>query len=61
MEHFPCMARTTKATKKATSTMERMETWLPPPVRSIAERAHTNDVFVYAAALAFYAIVPWCH
>ncbi len=37
--------------------MERMEARLPRPLRSIAERAHTNDVLVYAAALAFYAIV----
>jgi len=51
------MARTTKATKKATSTVERIEAWLPPPMRNVIERAHTNDVFTYAAALAFYAIV----
>jgi membrane protein len=51
------MARTTKARKRAHSVVERIEGWLPPPIRNVVQRAHTNDVFVYAAALAFYAIV----
>lgn len=57
MEHFPCMAKPTKATNKATSALQRIEAWLPEPIRNVVERARTNDVFTYAAALGFYAIV----
>ena len=57
MEDFQCMARATKATKRATSAIERIEARFPRPIRVVVERAHTNDVFTYAAALAFYAII----
>jgi YihY family inner membrane protein len=57
VEHFPCMARTTKSRKRAPSIIERIEARLPRPVRLVVERAHTNDVLTYAAALAFYAMV----
>jgi membrane protein len=57
VEHFACMGGTTNTRKRAHSVVERIEAWLPRPIRNVVERARTNDVFVYAAALAFYAMV----
>jgi membrane protein len=51
------MAGGTKSRRRARSVIERIEATLPRPIRAVVERAHTNDVFTYAAALAFYAIV----
>jgi YihY family inner membrane protein len=57
VEHFRCMAGMTKSGSRTRSVLERIEAVLPPSIRAVTERARTNDVFTYAAALAFYAIV----
>lgn len=57
MEHFTCMAKRTKTRKRPRSLVERIESWLPRPVRNVVEHARTDDVLMYAAALGFYAIV----
>jgi membrane protein len=46
-----------RRTRRAASAIERIEARFPRPIREVVARAHTNDVFMYAAALAFYAIV----
>jgi YihY family inner membrane protein len=57
VEHFRCMAVASKSRSWARSIIERIQGLLPRSIRTVAERARTNDVFTYAAALAFYAIV----
>jgi membrane protein len=37
--------------------VDRIESRLPRPVRAIINHSRTNDVFLYSAALAFYAMV----
>jgi uncharacterized BrkB/YihY/UPF0761 family membrane protein len=51
------MAKTTRARRRAESAVGRIERLLPRPARDFLRRARTNDVFLFSAALAFYAII----
>ena len=47
----------TRAKREATSWKDRVQDHLPHPVRRIVEEARTNDVFLLATSLAFYALI----
>jgi membrane protein len=51
------MSKTTRARRRAEGAVGRIERLLPRPARDFLRRARTNDVFLFSAALAFYAII----
>ena len=44
-------------TREAQTWADRVQDWLPPPVRGVIERARADDIQLFAAGLGFYALV----